>query len=73
MGDVPYTVYVVVEREFGEHLAEFAPGVPVWIVNPPLNRVVAQRLWKERNPKGHLTGITNLASTIRNLRQLRTC
>jgi hypothetical protein len=57
-GDVPYTVYVVVEREFGEHLAEFAPGGPVWIVNTPLNRVVARRLWKERNPKGHLTGIT---------------
>lgn len=58
MGDVPYTVCVVVEREFAEHLAEFAPGVPVWIVNPPLNRAVAQRLWKERNQKGHLTGIT---------------
>jgi hypothetical protein len=27
-------------------------------VNTPLNRVVAQRLWKERNQKGHLTGIT---------------
>jgi len=26
MGDVPYTVYVVVEREFGEHLAEFPSG-----------------------------------------------
>jgi hypothetical protein len=35
MGDVTNTVYVVVEREFGEHLAEFAPGVPVWIVNTP--------------------------------------
>jgi len=42
----------------GEHLAEFAPGVPRWIVNTPLNRVVAQRLWKERTQKGHLTGIT---------------
>jgi hypothetical protein len=58
MRDVPHTVYVVVAREFGEHLAEFAPGVSVWIVNTPLNRVVAQRLWKERNQKGHLTGIT---------------
>jgi hypothetical protein len=50
---------VVVEREFGEHLAEFAPGVPVWIVNTPLNRVLAERLRKERNQKGHLTGITS--------------
>jgi hypothetical protein len=61
-GDVPYTVYVVVEREFGEHLAEFAPGVPVWIVNTPLNRVLAQRLWKH-NPKGHLTGITRFSDS----------
>ena len=58
MGDVTNTVYVVVEREFGEHLAEFAPGVPVWIVNTPLNRVVAQRLCRERKQKGHLAGIT---------------
>jgi hypothetical protein len=30
-------------------------------VNTPLNRVLAKlahRLWKERNQKGHLTGIT---------------
>jgi hypothetical protein len=27
-------------------------------VNTPLNRVVARRLWKERNQKGHLAGIT---------------
>jgi len=54
----PYKVYVVVEREFGEQLASLAPGVPVWIVNTPFNRVVAQRLWKERNQEGHLAGIT---------------
>jgi hypothetical protein len=27
-------------------------------VNTPLNRVVARRLWKKRNQKGHLAGIT---------------
>jgi hypothetical protein len=58
MVGIPYKVYVVVEREFGEQLANLAPGVPVWIVNTPLNRAVAQRLWKERNRRDHLTGIT---------------
>jgi hypothetical protein len=28
------------------------------MVNMPLSRVVAQRLWKKRNQKGQLTGIT---------------
>jgi hypothetical protein len=58
MVGIPYKVYVVVEREFGEQLANLAPGVPVWIVNTPPNRAVAQRLWKERNRRDHLTGIT---------------
>jgi hypothetical protein len=55
---VPYKVYVVVEREFGEQLAKLPPDAPIWIVNTPPNRAVAERLWKERNQEGHLTGIT---------------
>lgn len=55
---VPYKVYVVVEREFGEKLAKLPAGAPIWIVNTPTNRAVAERLWKERKQQGHLTGIT---------------
>lgn len=55
---VPYRVYVVVEREFGERLTELAAGVPVWIVDTPLNTATAQRLRKERKADDHLTGIT---------------
>jgi hypothetical protein len=55
---VPYKVYVVVEREFGEQLAKLPPEAPIWIVNTPPNRAVAERLWKERNQQGHLEGIT---------------
>jgi len=55
---VPYKVYVVVEREFGEKLSELAAGVPVWIVDTPLNTATAQRLRKERKQGDHLTGIT---------------
>jgi hypothetical protein len=67
---VPYKVYVVVEREFGEQLAKLPPDAPIWIVNTPPNRAVAERLWKERNQEGHLTGITTFNDL--KLRPLRT-
>jgi hypothetical protein len=54
----PYKVYVVVDREFGEQLAALPVGVPVWIVSAPVNRGVAERLWKEHKQETHLTGIT---------------
>ena len=54
----PPKVYVVVDRNFGERLAELPRGVPVWIVDTPSNKPVAQRLWKERPNESHLTGIT---------------
>lgn len=55
---VPYKVYVVVEREFGEKLSKLATGVPVWIVDTPLNTAAAQRLRKGRKTEDHLSGIT---------------
>jgi hypothetical protein len=58
MTAVPYKVYVVVDRHFGERLAGLERGVPVWIVDTPANKPVAQRLWKERPDENHLTGIT---------------
>ncbi|HTS12932.1 MAG TPA: hypothetical protein VMH00_12500 [Candidatus Limnocylindrales bacterium] len=51
-------VCVVVDRNFGERLAGLPRGVPVWIVDTPSNKPVAQRLWKERPDENHLTGIT---------------
>src|SRR6266403_1434319 len=58
MAATPYRVCVVVDREFGEKLAELEPGVPVWIVDTPTNKPVAQRFWNERPDEDHLTGIT---------------
>jgi hypothetical protein len=58
MAIVPYKVYVVVDREFGEQLTELERGVPVWIVDTPTNKAVVQRFWNERPGEGHLTGIT---------------
>jgi hypothetical protein len=37
MTAVPYKVCVIVDREFGERLAEIEPGVPVWIVDGNLS------------------------------------
>ena len=59
----PYRVCIVVDRNFGERLAELARGVPVWIVDTPSNKAVAQRLWKERPNESHLTGITTFDDT----------
>ena len=58
MAAVPYKVYVVVDRAFGEKLAELERGVPVWIVDTPTNKPVAQRFWNERPDENHLTRIT---------------
>ena len=55
---IPYKVYVVVDREFGELLAAIEPGAPVWIVDTPTNKAVAKRLWTERPQENHSTGIT---------------
>jgi hypothetical protein len=54
----PYKVIVVLDPDFGERLADLPPGVPVWIVDTVINRLVAHRLSKERPPKSHLDGIT---------------
>jgi hypothetical protein len=52
------TVYVVVDPRFGERLAQLPTGVQIWIVYTPINKPVAQRLWKEKPQTTHLTGIT---------------
>ena len=58
MDAVPYKVYVVVDREFGEKLAQLERRVPVWIVDTLSNKPVAQRSWNEHPDEDHLTGIT---------------
>jgi hypothetical protein len=51
-------VYVVVDPEFGEKLAQLERGAPVWIVDSPTNKPVVQRFWNEHPNESHLTGIT---------------
>jgi hypothetical protein len=51
-------VQVVVDPDFGEKLALLPPGTPVWIVDTPANKPVAERIWRERPDESHLSGIT---------------
>ena len=54
----PYRVCVVVDRAFGDRLTLLASRVPLWVVDTPANRVVVQRLRKQRAEESHLTGVT---------------
>lgn len=63
MEAAPYKVCIVVDREFGKRLAEIDRGTPVWIVDTPTNKPVAQRLWRERLNDSHLTSITTFTDT----------
>jgi hypothetical protein len=57
MAAVPYRVYVV-DREFGEQLAQLDPHVPVWIVDTSTNKPAIERFWKGHSDGDHLTGVT---------------
>jgi len=54
----PYRVFVVVDRNYGQRLAELAETGPVWIVDTPANRSVAQEIWAVRPNRSHLEGVT---------------
>lgn len=54
----PYRVFVVVDRDYGRHLAALAQTGPVWIVDTPANRTVAQQIWAADPNRSHLEGIT---------------
>ena len=54
----PYRVFVVVDREYGERLLELVQMGPVWIVDTPANRTVAQQIWAATPERSHLDGVT---------------
>ena len=58
MSSFPYSVSVVLDREFGPRLRELLKDGPVWAVDSPTNRDVAQELWAESPNRNHLDGIT---------------
>lgn len=54
----PYRVFVVVDREYGQRLTDLTQEGPVWVVDTPVNRAVAQEIWGAEPNRGHLQGIT---------------
>lgn len=58
MTKAPYSVTVVLDRSYGERLSDLPVGQPVWIVDTPLNRAAAEKLWAEQRGESHLTGVT---------------
>jgi hypothetical protein len=53
-----YRVFVVLDREFGDRLSELPRTGAVWIVDTPLNRAAAQKIWAVEPNRGHLDGVT---------------
>jgi len=54
----PYRIFVVVDREYGERLGKLAQTGPVWIVDTPANRSVAQQIWVANPNRSHPNGVT---------------
>jgi hypothetical protein len=54
----PYRVFVVLDREYGDNLSRLVEASPVWIVDTPRNRAVAQAIWSADPNRTDLDGIT---------------
>src|ERR1700736_3251458 len=53
-----YRVFVVLDRDYGRGLSALTQTGPVWIVDTPLNRSVAQSFWAANPNRSHLDGVT---------------
>ena len=51
-------VYVVADEQYGELLCDLSRLGPIWIVDAPVNREGARKLWAERPDTPHLVGVT---------------
>jgi len=58
MNTAPYSVSVVLDRAFGSRLAELLVLGPVWIVESPVNRAIAEGLWAQFPTRNHLDSLT---------------
>jgi hypothetical protein len=58
----PCRVFVVVDRHYGQRLTELARSGPVWIMDTPANRTVAQQIWTADPNRSHLEGVTTFKS-----------
>ena len=51
-------VAVVLDPEYGNHLAVLADEKPVWIVDAPANRAAAEALWASKSTKSAELSLT---------------
>jgi len=58
MNNVPYRVFVVLDRECGHRLSELVLSGPVWALDSPKNRSAAENFWSQFPSRDHLDGIT---------------
>jgi hypothetical protein len=54
----PYTVTIVVDREFGDLLAELSRDMHVWVCDTPSNRAAAERIWGDHPRYDLESGVT---------------
>jgi hypothetical protein len=53
-----YRVFVVLDRNYGARLTDLVEIGPVWIVDTPVNRAVAEKIWAADRCHSHLDGVT---------------
>jgi hypothetical protein len=58
----PAIVFIIVDRNYGSQLANLPPDEPVWIIDTPTNRAVAQNSWTTRQNGVHGNGVTVFTS-----------
>lgn len=58
MNQEPYSVSIVVDRNYGQLLRELIEFGPVWIVESPANRESSQQLWESFPTRTHPDGVT---------------
>lgn len=54
----PYEVFIVLDRDYGFRLRRLLKSGPIWALDSPVNREVAQEIWKDPPSRDHLDGIT---------------
>ena len=58
MNKEPYSVSIVLDRNYGSLLRELIEAGPVWIVDSLINRELTDQLWEETPTHGHPDGVT---------------
>jgi hypothetical protein len=66
MSSLPYTISVVLNREYGAELRELLDDGPVRAIDSPANREVAQAFWTEFPSRDHLDGLTIFKARVDN-------